>query len=308
MRIDRLKITVLLLDAPDDFDFRRTIFSHGWCTLLPFSVDKKHQAFNRLLTLKDGMVVYCQIRNHNNASLNIQVSSSQKLTSNHYIDIRQQIASSLRLTEDFSAFHQEVKRYPKYRWIATAKAGRMLRAPSVFEDVVKMICTTNCNWALTETMIENLVGELGKPFDDSQKSFPSPEALAGTTEQFLRKSIRSGYRSPFLLELAEKVASNKLDVEHWRSSELPADVLFKELRSVKGVGDYAAGNILKLLGRYDYLGLDSWVRGRYYEMYHHGRKVSDRTIERHYDPYGKWRGLLFWLEMTKHWYDHKFPF
>ena len=91
-----------------------------------------------------------------------------------------QIASCLRLTEDFSDFYRETQRYPKYRWIAKAKAGRMLRSPSVFEDMVKMICTTNCSWALTEIMVNNLVEILGKAFDDSNKSFPSPEALAGT--------------------------------------------------------------------------------------------------------------------------------
>jgi len=39
---------------------------------------------------------------------------------------------------------------------------------------------------------------------------------------------------------------------------LTTEALFQELRSIKGVGAYSAGNILKLLGRYDYLGLDSW--------------------------------------------------
>jgi hypothetical protein len=110
------------------------------------------------------------------------------------------------------------------------------------------------------------------------------------------------------LEFAEKVADGKLDVECWRSSDLTTDELFKGLRSIKGVGLYSAGNILKLLGRYDYLGLDSWVRSNYYKMYHQGRIVSDRTIERRYIQFGKWRGLFFWLEMTKHWYEHEFPF
>ncbi len=32
----------LFLDAPDDFSFRRTIFSHGWCELLPFEIDKEN--------------------------------------------------------------------------------------------------------------------------------------------------------------------------------------------------------------------------------------------------------------------------
>jgi 3-methyladenine DNA glycosylase/8-oxoguanine DNA glycosylase len=110
------------------------------------------------------------------------------------------------------------------------------------------------------------------------------------------------------LQFAKRVASGTLDVECWRSSELRTEELFQELRSIKGVGVYSAGNILKLLGRYDYLGLDSWVRAKYYEVYHQGRAVSDRTIERRYRQFGKWRGLFFWLEMTKHWLKQDIPF
>jgi hypothetical protein len=78
--------------------------------------------------------------------------------------------------------------------------------------------------------------------------------------------------------------------------------------SVKGIGEYAAGNIMKLLGRYDYLGLDSWVRKKFSELHRGGRKTSDTSIERHYKQFGKWKGLFFWLEMTKDWYTEKFPF
>jgi N-glycosylase/DNA lyase len=303
-----LKTTIITLDTPKDFDFWRTVNSHGWCSLLPFSVDKEHRSLKRVLALTDSSLVLCQISDHKNLKLNIKVHSSVLLTSAHRNEVIRQIASCLRLTEGFSDFYRETRRYPEHRWIAKAKAGRMLRAPSVFEDVVKMVCTTNCSWALTEIMVNNLVGKLGKTFDNLNKSFPSPEALAGTTDQFLRKDIKAGYRSPFLLEFAKKVASGKLDIECLRASELTTEALFKELRSIKGVGAYSAGNILKLLGRYDYLGLDSWVRAKYYELYHQGRIVSDRTIERRYMQYGKWRGLFFWLEMTKHWYDHEFPF
>jgi 3-methyladenine DNA glycosylase/8-oxoguanine DNA glycosylase len=303
-----LKTTLLSLSTPKAFDFWHTVHSHGWCSLLPFSVDKEHRLLNRVLTLEDGSAVFCQISDASHSSLQIRVSSKKKLSGKQCSLISQYLADCLRLREDYSDFYHEVMHYPKYRWIAKMKAGRMLRAPSVFEDIIKMICTTNCSWSLTETMIENLVGELGTPLNDSQKSFPRPEAIAGTTEHFFRKTIRAGYRSPFLLEFAEKVANGKLEVEDWRSSDLSTAVLFKELRTIKGVGEYAAGNILKLLGRYDYLGLDSWVRSKYYDLYHNGRKVSDKTIERRYKPYGKWRGLFFWVEMTKHWYDHEFPF
>ncbi|MCX6122643.1 MAG: hypothetical protein NTX44_13620 [Ignavibacteriales bacterium] len=301
-----MKTAIITLDAPKDFDFWRTVYSHGWCSLRPFNVDKEHRALNRILTLTNGSLVLCEISEKKESLLNIKTESALLLTVAHRSEVIGQIGSCLRLTEDFSDFYRETRRYPNYRWIAKIKAGRMLRSPSVFEDVVKMICTTNCSWAFTEIMTNNLVEKLGESFDHGLKSFPSPEALAGTTDQFLRKHIKAGYRSPYLLEFAEKVASGSLDIECWRSSELSTEALFKELRSIKGVGAYSAGNMLKLLGRYDYLGLDSWGRAQYFKMYHNGRIVSDRTIERRYT--GKWRGLFFWLEMTKYWYDHEFPF
>lgn len=303
-----LKTATITLDTPRDFNFWRTVYSHGWCSLLPFSVDKEHRVLNRVLKLTDDSLVFCKISNQKDSKLIIKMQSPSRLTDARRAEVIRHIKSSLRLTEDFNLFYRETLRFPKYRWIAKVKAGRMLRAPSVFEDIVKMICTTNCSWALTEIMVNNLVEILGKSFDDSNRSFPSPEALAGITDQFLRKNIKAGYRSPFLLEFAEKIASGKLDVECWRSSDLSTEALFKELRSIKGVGLYSAGNILKLLGRYDYLGLDSWVRANYYKLYHQGRTVSDRSIERRYMQFGKWRGLFFWLEMTKHWYDYEFPF
>ena len=62
---------------------------------------------------------------------------------------------------------------------------------------------------------------------------------------------------------------------------------------------------MKLLGRYDRLGLDSWSRGKFYQLHCNGRKVKDATIERHYEEYGEWRGLFFWLEMTREWHDER---
>src|SRR5881296_130475 len=46
-------------------------------------------------------------------------------------------------------------------WIPKARAGRLLRSPSLFKDIVKMICTTNCSWSATQRMVQNLVQKLG---------------------------------------------------------------------------------------------------------------------------------------------------
>jgi 3-methyladenine DNA glycosylase/8-oxoguanine DNA glycosylase len=298
--------THLSIRTPPDFGFWSTVYSHGWCALSPFSVDRERQALTRPLDLSDRTLVHCELRD-GLGRVAVNVHSQEKLDGGQRAEIKRSLHESLRLGEDFSDFYSMARRRPQYRWIRAAGAGRLLRAPTVFEDVVKMICTTNCNWSLTEAMVGNLTGHLGRQFANGIRSFPTAGALAEVSESFLRKEIRAGYRSPYLLELAERVASGRLSLESWRTSSRPSGDLFREVRSVKGIGDYAAGNILKLLGRYDYLGLDSWVRAKYYELHSNGRRVSDKAINRHYAAFGKWRGLFFWLEMTREWYDHKFP-
>jgi 3-methyladenine DNA glycosylase/8-oxoguanine DNA glycosylase len=295
------------IGTPRGFNFWRTVHSHGWCALPPFAVDKENNSLSRVLELDEGQLVQCVIQDRQQG-IHVVIRSRNRLGRRQRDQIRKQLADCLRLHDDLSQFYAEAKRYPKYRWIPKQGAGRLLRAPSVFEDVVKMICTTNCSWALTENMVGNLTSLLGKSLGNGLDSFPSPAALAGMSEAFVRKNIRAGYRSPYLLKLATDVADGKLDLESWRSSTVPTEDLFEVVKSVKGMGDYAAGNILKLLGRYDYLGLDSWVRAQFFKLHSRGRRVRDSTIERHYRPYVKWKGLFFWLEMTRQWYDQKFPF
>jgi 3-methyladenine DNA glycosylase/8-oxoguanine DNA glycosylase len=295
------------IQVPSGFNFWCTVYSHGWCSLPPFSVQKESGTFSRIVTLDDGTLAECILKD-GGEKINVLARTEAPLTREHRKDVRQQLSSCFRLGEDFSTFHAAAKRTARFRWVTAIGAGRMLRAPSVFEDVVKMMCTTNCSWALTEAMVHNLTTRLGKEFGDGKHSFPTPETIAGTTETYIRKYIKAGYRSPFLLELSERVADGTLDIESWRSSPASTEELFETVKSVKGMGDYAAGNILKLLGRYDYLGLDSWVRSKFYELHARGRKVKDSTIDRHYKPYGTYRGLYFWLEMTRDWYKEKFPF
>jgi 3-methyladenine DNA glycosylase/8-oxoguanine DNA glycosylase len=295
------------IKTPPLFNFWRTVYSHGWCSLPPFFVDKEHASLSRLLELGDGTLIQCVMRTKP-GGITVALKGQTALTADRKIEIRNLLCACLRLHDDLSEFYREAARDSKYRWIPKSGAGRLLRAPTVFEDVVKMICTTNCSWSLTEVMVRNMTTVLGKSLGDGLSSFPSPQAIAGTTESFLRKHIRAGYRSPYLLELATVVADGRLDPESWRSSPLATEELFKQVKAVKGMGDYAAGNLLKLLGRYDYLGLDSWVRAKFYELHTRGRKVKDSTIEKRYATLGKWRGLFFWLEMTRDWYSHKFPF
>jgi N-glycosylase/DNA lyase len=132
--------------------------------------------------------------------------------------------------------------------------------------------------------------------------------MASMSEQVYREKVRAGYRAPYLKELAVRVATGDIDVESWLVSELPTPELKREMKRVKGVGDYAAENLLKLAGRYDGLALDSWVRAKFARMHNGERKTSDRKIERYYSRFAEWRGLALWCDVTRDWLDDKAPF
>ena len=297
----------LTLPVPLQFNFWRTVYSHGWCSLPPFEVRKEDARLRRVLELSGGKTVLAEIYQSSRAALTIEVSNGS-LSEAERGALLENIKTCLRLHEDYAEFYIKARRHPEFRWIPKMGAGRLLRAPTVFEDVVKMMCTTNCSWALTEVMVGNLCGKLGRRVDGSRCAFPVAEAIADCSEKFLRKEIRAGYRAPYLLELSKRISKGELDIEQWRRSALSTNELYEEARSIKGIGPYAAGNILKLLGRYDYLGIDSWCRKKFSEIHRNGRKIGDKAIERHYEPFDEWKGLFFWLDVTRDWYKKRFPF
>ncbi len=288
----------ITIKTPRDFNFRRTVLSHGWCALLPFEFDQKKWTLVRVLDLPKAGPVTVEISPRNRG---LNIGTSRRVGKQAAAAIERDVRHMFRLDDDLREFYQVTAADPGFAWVAQEGAGRLLRSPTVFEDLVKMICTTNCSWALTEKMVSGLVSELGRESAGGRKSFPTAAAMAAKPAKFFRDQIRAGYRAPYFAELAQRVASGSLNVEAWLTSDLPLTDLIKEMKSVKGVGNYAAENLLKLIGRYDGLALDSWTRAQFARLRNNGRVASDTKISRFYSRFNSWRGLALWCDMTRDW-------
>jgi len=290
----------ITIPTPREFSFKRTVISHGWCELLPFQIDQEKWQLTRTLDLEDAKPVTITISATKRAlAIKAARRLSQTATKKMVADVRHM----LRLDDDIAEFYRLMTADNDFNWIPTQGAGRLLRSPTVFEDLVKMICTTNCSWSLTKKMVTGLVENLGHESSNGLRTFPTPEAMALMPVKFYVNEVRAGYRSEYLKLLADRVASGALDVEAWLTSPLSTADLTKEMRGVKGVGPYAAENVLKLLGRYDGLALDSWTRAKFFSVRNNGRKTTDKKIARYYSRFKEWRGLAFWCDMTRDWLD-----
>ncbi|HEX2670408.1 MAG TPA: hypothetical protein VHM25_06035, partial [Polyangiaceae bacterium] len=106
-------------------DFARTIVSHGVAQLPPNRVDLAGRMLETTLpTARGARTVRITERN---GKLRIEGSAGPRLKAT--------VAHMFRLDEDLSAFYELVQDND-LAWCALG-AGRMLRAPTVFEDVVK---------------------------------------------------------------------------------------------------------------------------------------------------------------------------
>jgi 3-methyladenine DNA glycosylase/8-oxoguanine DNA glycosylase len=280
-------------------DLWRTLTSHGVAHLPPNRLDEERRALETTVAFPRRRARTIRIRAGRPGFARVE---STDVGARDGILLAEAARHMLRLDADLSALYAAARDDPELSW-AGAGAGRMLRSPTVFEDVVKTVCTTNCAWSATVRMVTALVEELGVRAPDGRRAFPTPEAMADVGEPFYKDVVRAGYRGPYLRSLATDVAEGRLDLEELTDPELPDDEVAARLLALPGCGPYATAHMMMLVGRYSRLILDSWTRPAYARL--RGRKASDKTIERRFRRYGDYAGLAFWLFLTRDWVEER---
>lgn len=252
----------LQLSAPAPYDLDRVARGHGGVGLAPSAYDG--QRLHRVLRLPAGEVAVV-------VSADLQVTWSGPADP---AEVRRQLGVVLALDDDVHELWDACDRLPSLSWVRTVGAGRVLRAPTAWEDLVGTLAATGTSYASTRRMVGALV----------TGAFPMPEQVARLGEEGLR-AAGWGYRAGALRHLAESVADG-LDVEAWRAPGLEDEEVLARLRALRGFGPFAAASALPLLGcRPRPLVLDGWLR----------RQVADPERFR---ALGRWAGTGLWLEVT----------
>jgi 3-methyladenine DNA glycosylase/8-oxoguanine DNA glycosylase len=280
-------------------DFQRTVLSHGVADLPPNQIAQDGSSMETVL-LAGGRGWQVALAPDGRASAKLE-ARGRPPSARMREELLAQVRHMLRLDEDLSGFYAVAAADPVLAW-ASSGAGRMLRSPTVFEDVVKTICTTNCAWSATVRMVAALVAELGVAAggDAGRRAFPTPQAMADADAHFYTEVARAGYRGPYLRALAADVAEGRLDLEELNDPLLPDEDVAERLLALAGVGPYATAHMMMLLGRYGRLILDSWTRPKYRRVTGRAR-ITDKGIERAFRRYREFAGLAFWLTLTEDW-------
>ena len=291
-------MVTLTIATPADFRFHATVTSHGWYQLAPNRYNEQTETLTRKLRLPDGTVLDLTLRGTKANAIHVQVNSTRVLTSLQRNALSRAINNMFNLGVDLRDFYKVVRETAGYGWVDEYKIGRAMASPTIWEDVAKTLTTTNISWSGTKEMARKLT------LLDPDDAFPTPQQIVALSKDDLAAQTGMGYRAPYLHDLAQKIVDGEVDIENWRS--LSSEDLYKTVIGIKGFGEYAAGTVLRLLGHFDKLAIDSVARTAYENIV--GEKPeNDAAIRQRYESFGEWRGLVLWMDCIRDAYETETP-
>jgi N-glycosylase/DNA lyase len=219
-----------------------------------------------------------------------------KITESDRDFLRRTIRWMFRADEDFQEFWELCRGHAALRSCRSCRTGALLRSATVFEDVVKTICTVNCQWQNTKRMVANLCRMLGEtcPGDGGISTFPSPAKLAAASVADLQDA-KLGFRARYISEFARRVVDADLDLEAW-IGQTDTAALRSTVLGVKGIGNYSANHLLMLLGHYDQIPCDSTVRTYLGISATASAREVERRAAKRYGHWGRFTYLAYIFE------------
>jgi len=259
--------------------------SHGWYLLAPFRWSRSEQTLRRVEIL-DKKPREIAISFSGDA---IQISGAADTS-----ELRAKITRMFQLHIDMAEFIVVARASPDHAWVERAGFGRLLCSSTLFEDVVKIITTTNTTWRQTMRMVELLVEKCGRG-----GAFPEPKDVVRFSPDDLQRDCRLGYRAKSIHALATGIVDGSINLKDMADPSRTTEELFERYRELPGIGPYGAAHLLAMDGRHDVIAVDSEFRRFVRETHHKGRRVSDKTMLRRYKKWGRWKYLAYWSELWK---------
>jgi len=307
-------MAIFTLTARQPFNYHSVINSHGWIQLAPFQFDEPTSTLAYTLRASNGRVMHLKIRE---AEAGVSVETKGRLSKLESNELQEAVSWMFAMDADYSSFYKAARKEPNLKKAIQLARGRVLRSPTLFEDVVKTIFTTNTLWGATKNMTQKLIASFGDPLTFALsgglsrqrnstvsksevegpvlRAFPTPERIAASSPEVLKELVRVGYRAPALHQLAVRVASGELDLESLKRSTMPTLELRKELLKINGIGPYAAANLLLILGRSDFIPVDTWALKLVSHEWHEGKPITAKEVEKAFEKWGEYKGLAFWF-------------
>lgn len=150
-------------------------------------------------------------------------------------------------------------------------AGIRILNQDRWETLCSFIISQCNNIPRIKKIVETMCRLFGEPVElngETFYSFPSAEKIASLSEEDLAP-LRSGYRAPYILGAAQKVADGSLDLEALSGETI--ETARKTLKSLNGIGDKVANCVILFSLRIpNAFPIDVWMKKAIAEHYPDG--------------------------------------
>lgn len=283
---------VLELPLPPRFNFAATVESHGWYRLAPFRWDPESGELKRVEVFEEGAALDLTIRC--DAGL-LRVTSDADIGP-VIVPLKARLRRMFQLDVDLTDFYRLCAKSRRHRRVTSTAYGRLLCSGTLFEDIVKIIATTNVNWSQTVRMIDLISRRCGRVAPSGDHAFPDPPDIARRSAAWLQTHCRLGYRASYVHQLARGITSGAIDLQAISNQVQPSARLFDSYRRLPGIGPYGAAHLLAMDGRHDFIAVDTEFRRFTRDRYFAGAAPTDPELVAVYEKWGRWKYLAYWSE------------
>ena len=185
------------------------------------------------------------------------------------------LADYLQVELDLGAVLTSFPSDAPMRAAVLACRGLRLLRQDPWECLASFILSSTKQILQIQQIVSLLCQRYGEPVivptgEEAAWAFPTPESLAALSETDLR-ACKMGFRAPYLLKAARRVAEGKLDLG--LLTELPLEEARAELQSLEGVGAKITDCVLLFaFGRQAAFPVDVWVMKALQQFYFPKRK------------------------------------
>ena len=177
------------------------------------------------------------------------------------------VSDYLGCNSDFAGFMERYQSDEVIGPALVAWAGLRVLRQDPWENLVAFITSATSNVPRIKLNVGSIACELGNRIGDGDRDFqfPSPATVRDAGEDRLRE-LRLGFRAPYIVEAAERVADGRLPIYELREAgyvEARA-----ALMAIKGIGEKVADCVLAFsLDKGEAFPVDRWIERALVQWY-----------------------------------------
>jgi len=261
------------------------VLSHGWVFLAPFQWDEKRHILRRRFVI-EGQAIDVEFSYHRHkGEAVVCCNSGSRLSSDAQKAVRLAARRMFWLDFDFSDLWDMCRADAELGYVFRRRCGGMLRSPTAFEDIIKTVCTTNCDWRNTKRMCEGLCSLQGG-------AFPDPVTILQVSAASLRSRTSMGYRARTVRTVAAQWVEGKMPIDEWARAK-DFERIRACLRQIWGIGDYCLNHILVLLGDFSRIPVDNEVLHYLRHSHFEGAPVDEKEAIQPYRGFGQYQYIAY---------------